>query len=218
MRLSCIGPVLLLSVLPFVEGRAQLEGRSARFGLITGINLATVSGSDANVQNRTGFMAGGLVVIPIAHNLALQPEVLFATKGAKSSDATITGAAKLSYVEVPVVLRLDIPASGGVKPFAYAGPAFSLETSCDVEGRAQGLTVSLSCNDAIRQFTTPGSVSLRAGDVGGLVGGGVAFDVGGRVLTIGARYELGFISVMSNDGSKNRVLSFLATFEWPFHF
>jgi Outer membrane protein beta-barrel domain len=225
MQLSAIGSVLLLTVLPLVEGRAQLEGRSPRFGLTGGMNIATLSGTDGEAKNHTGLVVGGLVVIPVARNLAFQPEVLFATKGADFGDATVSGGMKLQYVEIPVVLRLDIPASGGVRPFAYAGPAFSLKTGCAFEGRAQGVSASISCDDVFGQAGEPNAITFRAGDVGGLVGGGLAFDVGGRVLTIGARYELGFISIMSdrtatpsaNISSKNRVLSILSTFEWPFH-
>jgi hypothetical protein len=227
MRLS-IGSVLLLTSLPFVEARAQQEGRSPRVGLTGGMNLATLSGADVDggLKNRTGFMVGGLVVIPVAHNVALQPEILFATKGADfPTTQAVSGGMKLQYVEVPVVLRLDVPASGGVKPFAYAGPAFSLKTSCAFEGRAQGVSASINCDDVFGQVGEPGALTFRTADVGGLIGGGLAFDVGGRVVTVGARYELGFVNVMSagtttpstSIDSKNRVLSILGTFEWPFH-
>jgi len=182
------------------------------------MNSATLSGADGEVQNRTGFMVGGLVVIPVARNVAFQPEVLFVTKGADfPATQTVSGGMKLQYVEVPVVLRLDIPVSGGVRPFAYAGPAFSLKTGCAFEGRAGGVSASINCDDVFGQAVEPGGVTVRAGDVGGLVGGGLAFDVGGRVLTIGARYEVGFVGTMSDGDSKNRVLSILGSVEWPFH-
>ena len=48
-------------------------------------------------------------------------------------------------------------------------------------------------------------------------GAALGVDVGGRLVTVGARYEVGFVSIFSNDDSKNRVLSFLGTVEWPFH-
>jgi hypothetical protein len=216
MRLSVIGSVLLLTVLPLAQGQAQLEARSPRFGITAGMNLAKLSGADNGiVENRTGFLVGGLVVIPIARNVAFQPEILFATKGAQASDSGITAAMKLQYVEVPVVLRFDVPTSGKIKPFAYAGPAFSLKTGCSFEGSAQGVSASVPCDNIFGQ--DPGDASFRSADVGGLVGGGLAFDVGGRLLTVGARYEVGFVSIFSNDDSKNRVLSFVGTFEWPFH-
>ena len=227
MRISAIGSALVLSILPLVQGGAQTEGRSPRFGLTGGMNIAKLSGDNigTGAKNHTGLMLGGLVLIPVAHNLAFQPEVLFVTKGADFAEGTVSGGMKLQYVEVPVVLRLDIPASGGVKPFAYVGPAFSVRTSCAFEGRVQGASASINCDDVFGQVGEPGALTFRTTDVGGLVGGGFAFDVGGRVVTIGARYELGFINVMAagtatpstNIDSKNRVLSILGTFEWPFH-
>ncbi|HEY7395662.1 MAG TPA: porin family protein [Gemmatimonadaceae bacterium] len=215
MRLSVIGSLVLLTVLPLAQGRAQTEVRSPRFGVTGGMNLAKLSG-DGRAQNRTGFLAGGLVVLPVARNLSFQPEILFATKGVAASDSGIIGSMKLQYIEVPVVLRLDIPTSSkGIKPFAYAGPAISLKTGCAIEGSVGGISGSVDCD--VISGPDPGDVNFHSGDVGGLVGGGLAFDVGGRLLTVGARYEVGFVSIFSNDDAKNRVLSFLGTFEWPFH-
>src|SRR5215510_2064242 len=138
MRLSVVGSVLLLTVLPFVEGQGQLEARPLRFGVTGGMNIAKLTGADGGiVENRTGFVLGGLMVIPIARNVAFQPEILFATKGADAGDSLsslgFSGGMKLQYVEVPAVLRFDVPTSGKIKPFAYAGPAFSLKTGCAFE-------------------------------------------------------------------------------------
>jgi hypothetical protein len=47
-------------------------------------------------------------------------------------------------------------------------------------------------------------------------GGGLAFGVGGRTGTIGVRYDVGFVKLLSDADSKNRVLSFMGTLEWPF--
>jgi len=218
MRLSVISSALLLAVLPFAEGRAQLEARPLRFGVTAGMNIAKLSGADGGiVDNRTGFLAGGLVVIPVGRNFAFQPEILFATKGAAASDSGFTGSMKLQYVEVPVILRLDVPTSGKIKPFAYAGPAFALKTGCAFEGSGGGVSASVDCDQLFGQIGDPGDFSFRSADVGGLVGGGLAFDVGGRLFTVGARYEVGLVSIFQNDDAKNRVLSFLGTFEWPFH-
>jgi len=218
MRLSVIGSVLLLTVLPLAEGRAQLEARPLRFGVTGGMNMSKLSGTNGIAENRTGYLLGGLVVIPIARNIAFQPEILFATKGANASDTLgASGGLKLQYVEVPAVLRFDIPTSGKIKPFAYAGPAFSLKTGCAFEGSAQGVSASVDCDTFFGQIGDPGDFKFRSGDVGGLVGGGLALDVGGRLLTVGARYEVGFVSIFANDDSKNRVLSFVGTVEWPFH-
>jgi hypothetical protein len=35
-------------------------------------------------------------------------------------------------------------------------------------------------------------------------------------MTIGVRYDVGFVKFLSDADSKNRVLSFMGTFEWPF--
>ncbi len=52
-------------------------------------------------------------------------------------------------------------------------------------------------------------------DVDGIIGGGLAFDVGGRSMTVSVRYDVGFVKLVTYSDSKNRVLSFLCTLESP---
>jgi hypothetical protein len=188
-----------------------------RVGIVGGINLASLSDA-GGTSNRTGFVGGVMLSLPVSGNFAFQPEVEYSMKGAASNSSDASAAAKINYVEVPLLLRLDIPASGGVKPFVLAGPTVALKVSCDVEAESGGTSVSFSCDELARELGSPGStVSFASTDVGVAVGGGLAFDVGGRALTLGVRYEMGFVSISSQSDSKNRVLSFVGTFEWPFH-
>jgi hypothetical protein len=206
----------LLAVTSMANAQAGVKPQP-RIGIVGGVNLASLSDADGT-GSRTGFIGGVMLSLPLANNFAFQPELLYTMKGATDNSSDVTSTVKLSYVELPLLLRLDIPASGGVKPFVYAGPSFALKTSCDVEGESGGTTESLSCDDFAKQVTPFGSpLTFASADVGGIVGGGLAFDVGGRALTVGVRYELGFVSISSDSDSKNRVLSFVGTFEWPFH-
>jgi hypothetical protein len=156
------------------------------------------------------------VVKPLGADWAIQTEGLFTMKGAALASANASATAKLDYLEVPVLLRYDVAVGGRVRPFAYVGPSASLKTTCDIEAHGQGGSLNLSCEEAARRFGTPGtSSSYVVGDVGGVVGGGIALNVGSRILSVGLRYETGFVGIATNDASKNRVLSFVGTFEVP---
>jgi opacity protein-like surface antigen len=188
-----------------------------RFGIIGGANLATLGGSDVtDAGTRTGLAAGFMAVLPFSPGFAIQPELMFTMKGAKSTSGGASAAAKIDYIEIPVLARFEIPASGNVKPFVYGGPGFAYRTSCQFEGSAQGTTITFDCDELTSQGA-PGNIKFSSTDVGAIVGGGLAFDVSGRTMTIGVRYEAGFTKLLTDTDSKNRVLSFVGTFEWPFH-
>jgi hypothetical protein len=66
-----------------------------------------------------------------------------------------------------------------------------------------------------RQRASPG-VNYSKTDVDGIIGGGLAFQVGGRTMTVSTRYDVGFVRFLSDADSKNRVWSFVGALEWPF--
>jgi Outer membrane protein beta-barrel domain len=210
--------VALVSLFAGSSVAAQESRGAIRIGVLAGVNLATLDANSATrLDNRTGLVAGVFVVRSLGTNWGIQTEGLFSMKGAALASANATATEKIDYLEVPVLLRYEVPVSRGVKPFAYVGPSASLKTACDIEAHGQGGALSLSCDEAVRQFGKPGtSAGLVIGDIGGVVGGGLAFDVSGRILTVSLRYEAGFVGIATNDDSKNRVLSFVGTFELPF--
>jgi opacity protein-like surface antigen len=216
VRLPLLG---LLALAPPVVAVASAQTASApqasrRLGLLAGINLATFAGSNVQgASNHTGFLGGVVLVLPMAQDFALQIEGEFTMKGAESNSSNANSSFKLNYVELPVLARFDVPVSGGVKPFIYAGTAIALQTSCDIEATSGGVTVTFTCEEANRQFGS--TTKFNSFDVGAMLGGGLAFDVNGRTLTVGTRYNWGLQHISSDADAKNRVLSFVLTFEWP---
>jgi hypothetical protein len=177
---------------------------------MAGVNLAKFDQADADT--RTGLIAGVGLIKPLAPNWAFQPELAYSMKGAKASGDGATATIKLSYLEMPLLLRFDIPTDGGVRPFLQAGPALALKLSCDLEGTDGTVTISSSCGKVTGDFE---SEDAKTVDVGAMLGGGLAFKQMNHVLTIGVRYNFGLVDVFQNGGLKNRVLSIVGTFEWP---
>jgi len=150
------------------------------------------------------------MVAPVSPSLAIEPQVLFTSKGAKFEDSSGGGSIKMNYVQVPVLLRITAAPSGTMRPFVFGGPAIALKASCDLEGLVGGTSTSISCD----QLESDG-VKFKSVDYGLIVGGGLAFDVGGRTLSVGARYDHSIAEIDDASGVKHRVISIMATLEFP---
>lgn len=93
-------------------------------GLKAGINLAKRVTSEAaeNVDTKvlTGIHGGVTVNYFIVDQVAIQIDVLISQKGSKWSDLSFSGKDKLSYLDIPVLLRYQVLEFLNV----HAGPQF----------------------------------------------------------------------------------------------
>jgi hypothetical protein len=182
------------------------------FGVLAGAAFAKLGGSDAtgDIKTRVGIAAGGFVTIGISKNVAIEPEALFVQKGAKQTESGVETKLKLSYVEVPVLLKLRFPGSGTVVPHIYAGPYLGFKAGCNLTGTQGSVTVSAKCEDQAFDF------KVKSTDFGATFGGGV--DVGRAIIDV--RYDLGFSKIpdsSTDNNIKNRAFYLLVgwTFRSP---
>ena len=213
LRLFVCISLVLLSPFAIAHGQTAAPLSPRRFGVLAGINTATLAGRDVQAVSRhTAFMVGALVVAPLTTAVALQPEMLYTTKGAESNSGS-SSTLKMNYLEIPVLARFDIAGSGGTKPFVYAGPAVSFKMGCSIGATTAGSAPTLSCAEIEAQSN--GSTKFTAVDYGVIIGGGTTFDLSGRTFTVGARYDHSLRNITRDAVSKHRVLSVLATYEFP---
>ena len=178
-----------------------------RFGIAGGVNLATLDVNDDGedfIENRIGLVAGGAVIVPLAPNFGLQPGVLLTQKGAEYdlSEFDIDEfSIRLTYLEIPLLLRVNATTSGQVAPYLVVGPAlaFLLKAETVLDGE----------DEDIKETTS-------SFDLGLAVGGGLEIAMGGAAATIEARYTHGLINVADppeeediDAEAHNRVFSFL---------
>lgn len=191
--------VLVLSVA--ASSAALAQKTEVHFGVLAGASFAKISGSDVtgDVKIRTGFAAGGFVNIGVSKNFAIEPEALFVQKGAKQTDSGVESKIKVSYVEVPVLLKLRFPsASGGtVVPHVYAGPYLGFKAGCHISATDGSITASANCADA------PFNAKIKSTDFGATFGAGV--DVGRAIID--ARYDLGLTKLGNDPSGDNDIKS-----------
>ncbi len=100
------------------------NAQETKFGVKAGVNLANVTGDDVDddVNGTIGFRVGGYAHIGLSDAFAIQPELLFDTKGAE--DLT------LSYITVPILAKYMITEGFNI----HLGPQISLLMSADSDG------------------------------------------------------------------------------------
>lgn len=198
--------ILLAAVLFFaVNTSAQIQ-----FGLKAGVNISNFNGSDAgDLDSRTGFLGGAFFAYDFNDMFSIQPEAFYSMKGAKQTftdlGETITGTFKLDYIEIPVLIKLNIPLKGGstVKPSIFAGPALGIKVASTVEVESGGQSASSDVEN------------VSSTDFGFVFGGALGFDVSGHELGFDVRYNLGLTSVFDSAleaDVKNSVISIAAYF------
>ena len=207
MRLLRVIPFVLLLFVARVDG-AGAQG--VTFGLWGGPTWATLEGADAeNFRRRAGFSAGGFATLHASRLLAIQPEILYAEKGAEAEALEGVGSVRLTYVEVPLLARLTLPTpAAGVRPHLVAGPAISFRRDCEVDAEVGGEMGTLDCEDEI----FGGELATKNIDYGVVLGGGIAFGVGRADLVLDARYDLGLPTIDNSSADqsvKNRVIYLL---------
>ena len=198
--------LLIIAILTFTLA----VNAQTHFGLKAGLNIANLNGSDAgNSDSRTGFLAGGFFAYDFSPMFSIQPEVLYTMKGAQQKEnylgQSVTYTLKLDYVEIPVLLKLNIPLAPGstVKPSIFAGPAIDFKVNSQVEAESGGQTASADLED------------IKGTDFGLVFGGALAFDLSGYDLGFDVRYTLGLTSIddSGNDADiKNSAISIAAFF------
>jgi hypothetical protein len=183
---------------------AQSANTGTALGVWVGATSSTFRGSDApGPTNLAGFSAGLFTQWHFAQHFALQPELEYTQKGSDEIDVTNAGTVftmhiRLSYVEIPVLLRAEAVPMGPLTPFVVVGPEVAFKVGCGIV--VSGLQGNYTCS------SLPAAQSV---DYGGVAGAGVAFRLGGRMYGLSARYDVGVANAFAGNDAKNRAATLL---------
>ena len=138
---------IALATLLLLSSAAALAGDyepMARSGVKGGLTMATFTGEfdietilESNYEERLGFAAGVWMNLGPSVGFSLQPEILYVQKGGKLDHVLITGSTwgskeyQFDYVEIPLMLRLNIPLAKQSGFYLMGGPAFAFNVKAD---------------------------------------------------------------------------------------
>lgn len=179
--------VILMS---FAACLLTLAGKAQYLGIKGGLDLSNLNVDKVDDENmRVGYHFGAFFNLPISDAFAIQPEVLYATKGAKmdyKQDLGIFGSIEgnaqlhLDYIDIPIlaVFRLGDNFELNVGPYFgfLANSKYKFEGSFDADGDIN--------NDKFK--------NLDYGLVGGLA---INIDA----IQLGARYNYGLQKIQDSD-------------------
>lgn len=168
---------------------------NATFGVKGGVNFTNLYIDEVDDANMlVSFNAGMFVELPLSQGVAIVPEINFSRKGSEVQN-TILGETykskfKLSYLEIPVLLKLNLTENFNL----HAGPYFAylLDAKTDVVDES---------GDNVTTFTYD-TDDFNKLDYGLSAGLGFDFDA----ISIGARYNYGLNEIDKNNnlnGAKN---------------
>jgi hypothetical protein len=155
-------------------------------GLVVGLNFASAGGSDvpSSFSSTTQYSFGGFLDIKLPAGIALQPEILYSVKGASGTFLNTNGTTKISYLDIPVLVKYTFPGVG-VKPVIFAGPSLGIKLSAKVKIDASGETMDIKDH-------------INSTDFGLVIGAGVEIPLSAISLVADARYNFGLSRVVKS--------------------
>jgi hypothetical protein len=151
-----------------------------KLGIKGGLNMFKPYGDDVmDVDYYTSFAIGGFYAREVSEIFVLQPEIYYSVKGGIENDEDGESTLKLSYIDIPVLLKFNLPIKDrNWAPNLYAGPYLAFLMGADVDG-----------ND-VKDF-------FKSTDFGLVVGAGIDFRLGEgkNLLNLDFRYSMGMTKI-----------------------
>ncbi|MCD6379912.1 PorT family protein [bacterium] len=187
----------------------------AGIGFKGGLNFTKWTGDDWSDADefdwKMGYKIGAFFTFPATPILTVQPEIYFTTKGWKAEGEilgeTVTMTTSMNYIEIPVLLKLNMDTGMSFKPTIFGGPYVGFLMGDPT------LKVEVGGESAEEDY--PSDI-FNSTDIGGVIGAGVDFDLGMSTASFEARFNFGLTSVSDNDQEdiKNMGFSILGGFSF----
>lgn len=168
------------------------------FGLKAGVNYATLALEQDEllpVKPVLGGAGGVFIGRQLSSGVGLQVEALFSQRGTQDDVPGAEATARLTYIDVPVTVRVGTSTSSGAQFYAFTGPQLGIKVKAEL------------INEMLDQ-TTDLDEQFKSWDAGWTVGAGAELN---RIL-LDARYTFGLTDInKSGEGgwAKNRTLTVL---------
>lgn len=148
---------------------------------------------ETTTDRKIGFEAGIFGDFAISNIFSIQAEAVYVQKGGEESVDTFgNSSSTLSYVDVPLLLKIHAPLQGAVKPYIYGGgyAGYLIEATSDDEETSEDIT------DFVDDF-----------NYGLKLGAGV--HIGSFVID--ARYDMGLANLFSGEIETDQMSDYKVT-------
>lgn len=184
MRSNILCALTLFLTASFGMLHAQDNNVNTEFGVKGGLNMSNLYTDDADDENVLfGFNAGVYATLPVSDFIAIQPELLFTTRGSKLeyNNALAQGNVKLklNYIELPLLVRVNITKNFNIHAGGYASYMVSAKSTGDGDFEFED------------QYDTDDFNKFDAGLAAGI---GVDFNP----ISVGLRYNYGLTTIQKD--------------------
>lgn len=179
-------------MLTCLASSSLMAQKTARFGVKGGMNVSNLYIDNVHDENaRIGFNGGFYGQILSSEVFAIQPELLYSTKGSRADYTGFVVNQKvrfnLNYLDLPVLLVFKLGHSAEIHAGAYA--SYLLNANVQYEGNLSNGTDELD-RDHFKSYDY------------GLSGG---FGLNFNAIQIGARYNLGLVALANSQAARDMI-------------
>jgi hypothetical protein len=166
-----LGVTALAMTILLLVASTPVRAQGVRFGLAGGINLSEINASGDEFLNvafgdKLEPTGGIFFVVPFADSLWLQPEALYSIKGTEGELNGREGRIRLTYIEVPVLLRYAGPEDSTAKIHVFTGPYAAYLIRATSRIRFRQITETVNVEDAFERLDYGWTAGVGVG-VGG---------------------------------------------------
>lgn len=202
-----IGSLVLASAMAFgvaLPAQSQVWG-----GPRLGLSISNLGGDDApDSDSRTGMVVGWSFSVDQGNRWGIQPEFHYWEKGAETQLLGFDRQLKTSYLDIPILFRLDLTDGGAVSPHILIGPTLGINLTCRERLSSGPFTGERDCDDG-------DDLAVKTIDLGVGGGFGLAIDMGGWKLLADARYNVGMTDIFEEANTRNRGFGITAGASFP---
>lgn len=168
-------------------------------GIKGGLNWSSWVGDDTKIvleygmspelkaRSARGYTIGGFVTLGLTDIWAIQPEVLYTTRGTYWKMSPWKGTVKIAYLEIPLLLRAELMPHSHTGHQLYLGPSFSIPVSAKFKQAPSGYDGN---EQKIKYTRSPG--------IGLVLGGAIDMSMGGIKWVFDMRYNYGVTKLASS--------------------
>ncbi|MDX1639318.1 MAG: porin family protein [Balneolaceae bacterium] len=175
-----------------------------------GIVTSRLAGTEWSSTASPGFAIGISLDFRFSQLFSVQPELYYVEKGGREAvdELNTEFDLALDYVEVPLLAKFHLPASGMIRPHAYLGPyaGFLIQNSSNIEV----MDARVSTPDKLIE-------DAATSDFGATLGAGAYMLFPFNTMSIEVRYSRGFTDAFAgseNSSSTNSTVMFMVGFRF----